>query len=96
MSFLISKLKKSVSLYLNKPAPPNEVEKTEDVVEEQPINDFEEEIEPVVPSEKIEYEYIDEDDLTQKFGIDRDLSKNYKLNVCIYKINRTLEKQFVE
>jgi hypothetical protein len=97
MSFLISKLKKSVSIYLSNPVPKSELEIVEtEVVEEENANDYDEDIEHVEPTEKVEYEYIDEDDLSQKFGIDRDLGKNYKLDVCIYKINNKLEKPFVE
>jgi hypothetical protein len=95
MSFLISRLKKSVSVYLNKPPPKSELEATteKEMIDEEPVVESNEVIEP---AEKTEYEYIQEDDLSQKFGIDRDLSKNYKLDICIYKINNKLEKPFVE
>jgi len=97
MSFLINKLKKSVSLYLSKHREPEAIEP---IAIEEPIVEINETVETIEPIEKEkerqEYEYINEDDLSQKFGIDRDLTKTYKLDVCLYKINKTLEKPFVE
>jgi hypothetical protein len=88
MSFLITDLKKLVSEYLSTPTKTQENkqennDENDDVVEAQPINDK-------------KYFYLNKEDLTMEFGFDRDLTKTYLLNVCVYQINKTLEKPFLE
>ena len=91
MSFLIDKLKKAVSEYLTNPAPNDEIKEQEMDLE---LEEQEQKLEYEITDN--EYKYIDEDDLLQKFGLDRDLTKTYNLNVCLYKMNKSLEKPFIE
>jgi len=92
MSFLISELKKSVSKYLSKSSPKPVLEESRDIEEDVEKADLLDESKQV--SEQ--YEYFTNDDLGQKFGINRDLTKSYKLYICLFEINKTLEKPFVQ
>jgi len=86
MSFLITDLKKAVSEYLSNPAVyPISIEKKEEVSENIPAT---------IPENN--YFYLDKEDLTMQFGFDRDLSKTYLIYICVYQINKTLEKPFIE
>jgi hypothetical protein len=87
MSFLITDLKKLVSEYLSNPVI-NILSPTK-----------EEHVDNYIVIEKNtgkNYFYLDKEDLTMQFGFDRDLTKTYLVYVCLYQINKTLEKPFVE
>ena len=86
MSFLITELKKSVSEYLNTPTS-SPLSKEENEIKEEPTVDS---------LLQKNYTYLDKEDLTMQFGFDRDLTKSYTLHICLFQINNSIEKPFVE
>lgn len=50
---------------------------------------------PVIVSDKLYY-YLDNDELTMEFGFDRDFSKQYKLCILLYRINKKTDKPFLQ